>query len=420
MSDAVPLAEAVQRFLTDPAARVDAAALYRRLHAEAPILDLSPRLAVAASHDAVTAVLGDDRFVTSPDAVWPGLRLSPSALIDGYLRAMLPMRAPADHERLRRLVVHAFTWRVIQRLRPRMEAIVDALLEPVLAQGRMDMVADLAHPLPLLVSAAMLDLPPDDRPRLLGWADVVTRQIMAFDQPAEEVARAEAAVGQFAEYVRDVCAARRRAPIAGDLLSALAAGAGDGDVLDAQELIAVCMNLIIAGHETSTGMIANSILTLLRCPGALERLRAEPGLLGPALDECLRLEPPVAATARVAADAVEVLGCPIRRGQTVLVLLGAAGRDPRRHPEPDRFAPGPQRAPHVAFGHGAHYCLGHALARVQGQIVLERFLRLAEPRLAVAAADIAWSPTLAFHTPRTLPITFRPAPRVPLPAPPGT
>jgi len=410
MAEPEPLLAACERFLTDPAARADAAAFYRRLHAEAPVLRTAAGLWLVAEYEGVVALFGDDRFRATPPET-PGA-LSRSAYLERYLRAMLPLRAPADHERVRRRLSRAFTWRMVQRLRPRIEAIVDRLLDRVVEAGRMDVVADLAHPLPVSVSCAMLGVPEGDHAQLIAWTDALTRHVMRFDHTDEVVRRDEAALRDFVAYVGALCAARRAAPVPDDLISALVAPPdGDGDRLDETDLTAICMNLLIAGHETATCMVGNTVLTLLRHPEALARVAADPGLVNAALDECLRLESPVRLSARTAAEDLALRGHPVRRGDTLLGLFAAANRDPARYPEPDRFDLAPGRPQHLAFGWGSHFCLGHALARAEGQVVLERFLaRLAEPSLAVAPDELTWETSFAFHGVERLPIAFTPAP----------
>ncbi len=334
------------RFLASADERRDAAPLYRRLLAETAPLAVEDRSWLVSRYDDVTALLGDDRWTVELDAAEPFLPAGQPAGLDAGAAA---------------------------QLRPQVEAAVDELLEPALARGSLDVVADLARPLPVLVSCAMLAVPPADRHLLLEWA---TR------------------LGD-----------GRRGLTRGGLLDHLFAAADGGRLRD-EELVAFAVLLLLNGLETTTNALGNAVWTLLATPGALTWLDANPGGAGAAFDECLRLAGPVRLAARRVREAVPVAGRRMERGDTVVLLLAAANRDPSRFPEPDAFRPGrPGR--HLAFGHGPHLCPGAALARQQGEVVLDRLFRRHRVETSLSEADAPWKPSLPLLGLSALPVRFR-------------
>ncbi|MEX2238657.1 MAG: cytochrome P450 [Dehalococcoidia bacterium] len=292
---------------------------------------------------------------------------------------------PPDHTRLRTLVSKAFTPRRIEEMRPRIQAVVDSLLDDVAASGRMDVIRDLAVPLPVIVIAEMLGVDPADRGKFKVWSDDLVSTLADFGSDPAAQERANAAVLELADYFRAVIAARRLEP-RDDLISAMIAAEEQGDVLSENEMLGTCVLLLVAGNETTTNLIGNGLLSLLQHPAELERLKSQPGLIESATEEMLRYEFPVQSTVRIPIEDVEVGGKKLRKGQIVMVAVGAANRDPEQFPEPDRFdiMRSPNR--HVAFGQGIHFCIGAQLARAEGQTafstVLQRFpeLRMIHPK----------------------------------------
>ena len=280
---------------------------------------------------------------------------------------------PPDHTRIRQLVGKAFTPRAVEAMRPHIQEIVDGLLDAAAGKGEMDVIADLALPLPVTVISEMLGVPVEDQARLQQWTDIAVRLIDPSDDVAI-LAEAANALGGYNEYFGGLIGERRQQPRE-DLLSALVQAEEEGDRLSEQELLAMMALLYVAGHETTVNLIGNGMLALFRHPGELDRLRRDPSLLPSAVEEMLRYDSPVQLTARTATADVELDGLRIAKGQEAGVLLGAANRDPAQFPDPDRFDVGRQDNRHVAFGGGIHHCLGAPLARAEAQIAIGSLLR---------------------------------------------
>ncbi|MFI6537453.1 cytochrome P450 [Nonomuraea sp. NPDC050547] len=325
---------------------------------------------VATSHEHVSAMLRDPRF--GHGHVPPGTD-DPDRPQVSFLRL-----DPPDHTRLRALVSRAFTPRMLERLRPRIEAITAELLGAMGEEA--DLVAEFAYPLPVLVITEMLGVPPEDYERFRGWSETLARSLDPM-LPSGQADTTERAGLEFRAYFRELLAERRVRP-GEDLLSALT----QVQELTEAELLATCVLLLVAGHETTVNLIANGVLNLAR-HGMLHRAADDPQ---PVVEEVLRYDPPVQLTARTALREAELGGTAVPAGTPVMALVGAANRDPAVFPDPDRFDPGrfdpgrfdPGRAPerHLAFGLGIHFCLGATLARMEGEIAL-RALAEAAPEL---------------------------------------
>jgi cytochrome P450 len=294
-------------------------------------------------------------------------------------RSMLVLDPP-DHTRLRTLVTKAFTPRMVEDLRPRVEALVTEALDRAERQGGLELIEELASPLPVSVIATLVGVPPAEWRRFRE----LSRALMVDADPlvllhAERVRGVVAARETLAAYLRGVIAERRRSPRP-DLVSALIAVEEAGEALGEADLIVMLNLLLISGHETSSNLIGNGIMALLRHPEQLDRLRARPELIESAVEELLRWDSPVQLTARIARQDFELAGRQVRRGEMALALIGAANRDPACFPDPDRLDITRSPNPHLAFGRGIHSCLGAQLARMQGQVVIgalvQRFPRL--------------------------------------------
>jgi cytochrome P450 len=284
---------------------------------------------------------------------------------------------PPDHDRLRRLVSKAFTPKMVESLRPEVERLVTEALDAVVARGtgEMDLIADLAFPLPFTVISEMLGMPTGRRDELRSWSHAVVKTldpILTLDEARAAVEASDAMV----EYVLEVIAMKRRDP-GDDLLSAMIAAEEDGDMLDEQELLDQVMLLYIAGHETTVNLIGNGTLALLRHPDELDRLRAGPDLDQNAVEELLRFDSPVQFSRRIAVRDFELHGRTIEAGSFVLTCLGAANHDPQRWgdtaDELDLGRAG--AAQHVSFGSGVHHCLGASLARVEARVAFAALAR---------------------------------------------
>jgi cytochrome P450 len=272
----------------------------------------------------------------------------------------------------------------------------------------MDVIADFAQPLPVLVICALLGVPATDRGTFVGWSVALAESLDALTTHAQDVVRrGNAATADLSAYLRDLVRARRRAP-GDDLLSALIAARDGADRLTEDELLATCTFLFFAGHETTVNLIGNGMLALLRHPHELRRLLDQAWHMPNAVEELLRFDPPVQRTARTAEQDVCVGGSWIQHGQRVMLLLGAANRDPCRFADPDTLDICRTNAgQHVSFGGGIHYCVGAPLARLEAQIAIGTLLRAA-PRLQFDEAEVQWRPTFLLHGLSSLPVTVSP------------
>jgi cytochrome P450 len=309
---------------------------------------------------------------------------------------------PPDHERLRRLVNKAFTARHVERLRPRIMSITAELLDAMSAQREVDLLASFAFPLPITVICELLGIPVADRDDFRRWSATIVSNTATV-----ELFQADATA--MISYFMALLAAKRQQP-ADDLLSALISARDSGDRLGENELLSMMFLLLVAGHETTVNLIASGMLVLLLNPGELGRLRADPSLLGGAVEELLRSVSPVNhATFRFAAEPVEIGGAHIGAGEPVVIALSSANRDPSRYADPDRLDLGRDSSGHLAFGHGIHYCLGAPLARLEAEIAFGALLqRFGSIRLAVPAESLRWRPSTLIHGLETLPVRLLP------------
>jgi pimeloyl-[acyl-carrier protein] synthase len=387
----------------DPEFIADPYPIYHALRAEDPV-HLSPLgFWVLTRYEDVVATLRDPRFAKEALAAFVAARFG--VAMPGVGLSMLD-RDPPDHTRLRGLVSKAFTPRVVEGLRPHIQEIVDDLLDRVEGAGAMDLIEDFAYPLPVIVICEMLGVPVADRERFKGWGLDIARGLDAIWLPAEsEVARQSMASRHaLTGYFRELIAERRAAPRA-DLLSALIAAEETGDRLSEEELLATCILLLVAGHETTVNLIGNGTLALLRHPAELRRLREDPGLVAGAVEELLRYDGPVQRTARIPSEDVVIGGRAIGKGELVMPFIGAADRDPAQFREPDRLDITRADNRHIAFGWGIHFCLGAPLARLEGQIAFQTlFPRL--PKLALATDRPPYRQSLTLRGLSALPVSF--------------
>jgi pimeloyl-[acyl-carrier protein] synthase len=315
-------------------------------------------------------------------------------------------RDPPDHTRLRGLVSKAFTPRVVEGLRPRIQQIVDGLIDRVAARRSMDLIEEFAYPIPVVVICEMLGVPVEDHERFKGWSLDIARGLdLIWLGPDSEVGRRSVAARQaLADYFRGLIAQRRAAP-RNDLLSGLIAAEEAGDKLNETELLATCILLLIAGHETTVNLIGNGTLALLRHHDQFERLRREPALIGTAVEELLRYDGPVQRTARIPSDDIDIGGQTIAKGEMVMPFIGAADRDPAQFPDPDRLDIGRAENRHIAFGWGIHFCLGAPLARIEGQIAIGTLARRL-PKLALGTDQPEYRQSLTLRGLKALPVSF--------------
>src|SRR5919112_1430308 len=387
---------------------------YARLRAEAPVWRTTlPDRRVAwlvTRYDDVARVLKDDTFAKDKlNAMDPEQRAK-TPWVPGFLkpleRNMLDLDDP-DHARLRALVSKAFTPRLIERLRGRIEVLCEDLLNAMERKGerrgQIELSGDYALPLPATVIAELLGVPAEDKATSHRWSNGLVRVSSKRDMRGPPPAALS-----FVRYLRKLIERRRTDP-GDDLITALIRAEEAGDKLTNDELLAMSFLLLVAGHETTVNLIASGKLALLEHPKQMKRLRREPSLIKPAVEELLRYTSPVEmATERYAREDVEIEGTTIPRGELVLGVLGSANRDERHFEDPDvlNLARDPNR--HLAFGRGGvHHCLGAPLARMEGQIAISAFLRhFSEARLAVAPESLRWRRGLFLRGLKRLPLVL--------------
>ncbi|HZR80975.1 MAG TPA: cytochrome P450 [Candidatus Binatia bacterium] len=389
----------------DPATRDDPFPWYARGRADHPV-HRHPALPIVSMfrYDDVLAILRDAAGWSSDIPLPPGIELPPD-----FAPSML-ITDPPEHGRLRGLVNQAFTPRMVARLEDRIRAVADELLDDALERGRVDLIESFTHPLPVIVIAEMIGVPVGDREDFKRWSDELVEDlgtgILAFSP--DQLDRQARIRGEMARYFEPLIAARRADPRE-DLLSGLVAAELEGSRLSFNEMISMLVLLLVAGNETTTNLIGNAALALLREGGQLARLRADRGLLASAVDEVLRWDSPVQATVRRATRRAEIRGHTVAEGELALVWIGSANRDEEIFPDPDRFdvARDPNR--HIAFGFGTHYCLGANLARLEARIALDALLGRTRSFERVAGEPVARTESFILRGVRKLPVELLPA-----------
>jgi cytochrome P450 len=325
--------------------------------------------------------------------------LSPIAQV--MVRQMLFLDPP-DHTRVRTLAARAFTPRRVEVLRGHIREITNQLLDAVEAKGRMEVIGDLGAPLPAIVTTEMLGVPSRDWKKLRRWSTDFAEMLGNFQHNPGRAARVLQSLQEMTAYFQDAVRQQAEEPSEG-LVNALAHAEVNGDRFSEEEVVANLIVTMVGGLETTTNLIGNGLLSLLRHPEQLERLRGDPELIPSAVEELLRYESPSQHTARLAPEDVELGGRQIRRRQAVIAVMGAANRDPERFPEPDRLDLGRQDNRHLAFGWAGHFCFGAPLARIEGQIafgaLLSRF-----PELQLVPEPLAWRENLGLRGLKALPV----------------
>ncbi|WP_328601397.1 cytochrome P450 [Nocardia terrae] len=400
--------------LLDPANRADPYPIYDRMLAHGPVrLNGGPVVVLTSHRDCATVLrhpgaVVDRRHAAIPLGPTPtydlaGERARELAGVTSFL-----FRDAPDHTRLRRLVAKAFTPAVVRGMAPRITAIAEAALDRAAERGRLDIVADLAYPLPITVICELLGVPLEDEPRLREWSTMLARTLDPVSGAATErrpdpgeLVRAN---NELHDYFEQLIRVRRARPGA-DLLTALLAAEESGDALSHEEVIATCGLLLTAGHETTVNLISNAVLALLRHPAHLDTLHTAPEFAGPVVEETLRYDPPVQLVPRVASTPIPLPGIDIAPGDFVVMLIAAANHDPAVFPDPSRFDP-TRESRHLAFGLGLHFCLGAPLARLEADIALTRFARrVIAPRLDCAQPPYREHVTL--RGPASIPLSYR-------------
>jgi cytochrome P450 len=312
-----------------------------------------------------------------------------------YGTKVLSMTDPPEHTRLRRLVVRSFTPRVLEALRPSIEQLVDELLAAAERHPRMDAIGQFAYPLPAIVIAKLLGAPEDAREQFMQWSKTIV-DFVGTGHPSEERARNnERTLAEFRAFLEPLIRDRRRHPQE-DLMSILASS-DEGERLSDDEIVSTCIVLLFAGHETTANLIGNGLLALLKHPEQLALLRAEPERMPAAVEELLRYDSPVQRNRRLAMEGMTFGGKQIARGDSVLVFMGSANRDPAKFADPDALDISRSPNPHMAFGHGIHFCAGAALTRLEAPIALRALLdRFPDIRLAADFTE-RWHRNITFR-----------------------
>jgi cytochrome P450 len=312
---------------------------------------------------------------------------------------------PPKHTRLRGLMSKAFTPREVERLRPRVQDIVGALIDRVQDRGRMDVIRDFAYPLPVTVIAEMIGVPREDRERLKTWSDELATFIGSAVATPDKYARAGHAMAEMSAYFRRMVAVRRADP-RDDIMCGLIGAEDRRDVLSEDELVSTCILLLFAGHETTTNLIGNGVLALLRNPDQARAWREDPSLTESAVEELLRYDGPGQGMVRVAVEDLEVGGKRIKRGDRIFMMINAANRDPRAFRDPDRLDLRRDNNRHLTFGYGIHFCVGASLARLEAQIAIPALLRRLSD-LELLTDRLEWIDSLVFRGVKSLPVSFR-------------
>jgi pimeloyl-[acyl-carrier protein] synthase len=384
--------------------------LYHRLRSEDPVhWDPFLHAWVVTSYADVVRVFqhfSADRTPTPEQLKALGLSaLTPLAEV--MVRQMLFLDPPA-HGRVRGLASRAFTARRVERLRAHIQEITDSLLDAVQGRGRMDIIADLAYPLPAIVTAEMLGVPTSDWRLLTAWSADFAQVLGNFQHNPDRAPRVIRSLEEMCAYFRAAIREQRVHPRDG-LIHAYLTAEIDGDRFREEEVVANTIVTMVGGQETTTNLIGNGVLSLLRNPDELERLKGNFSLIPSAVEELLRYESPSQQTARLAPDDVVLGGKLIQKRQAVIAVMGAANRDPARFPNPDQMDICRQDNRHVAFAWASHFCFGASLARIEGQTAFETLLRRM-PDLRLAPAPLTWRENLGLRGLTGLPVTFSSAP----------
>lgn len=392
--------------MLDPEVLASPYPLYHRLRTESPVhWDPLLRVWVVTRYEDVIRVLRDfsaERTPTPAQLTLMGLAaLNPVAKV--MVKQMLFLD-PAAHTRIRSLASAAFTPARVEGLRAHIRDIVRNLLKPVASKGRMNLIADLAEPLPCIVTAEMLGVPVEDYPQLKSWSQDFAEVLGNFQHNPDRVQRILKCTEEMSDYFRRMMHSDKLRPEG--LVNSLKNAEIQGDRLTEEEVIANCIITMVGGQETTTNLLGNGVLALLRNPDQLEKLRANPALVPSAVEELLRFESPTQYTGRIAAQDMEIGGKVIKQKQAVFAVLGAGNRDPERFPNPDKLDLARPDNKHLAFGWGAHFCFGAPLARIEAQMAFEELLKL--QNWALEPEPLTWRTNLALRGLTKLPITFTP------------
>ena len=394
-------------YLLDPEVLANPYPLYHELRSKDPVhWDPFLHAWVVTRYDDVIHVLHHFSAERTP---------TPEQLSDLNLSALNPIAAvmvrqmlfldPPAHTRLRALASAAFTPRRVEQLRSHIRDVMDNLLDGVVEAGYMDVISDFASPAPAIVTAEMLGVPAEDHAQLKEWSQDFAEMLGNFQHNPDRFPRVLRSVEHLCDYFRKAMQEQKTHPRTG-LIQAFMSAEVEGARFSEEEIVANLIVTMVGGQETTTNLIGNGVLTLLRHPGELERLRADPSLIPSAVEELLRYESPSQHTARLAPADVELGGKRIRKRDAVIAVMGAGNRDPERFPEPDRLDITRKDNRHLAFGWAAHFCFGAALARLEGQIAFERILARLPHLTLDTRVPLIWRQNLGLRGLTALPVMF--------------
>ncbi len=391
--------------LNNPAILSDPYPLYARLRTEDPV-HWDPFLhawVVTRYADVVTVLQSFSAKCAPAPQRLESMGLSTLDRIGQIMVLQHLFMDPPDHTRLRAVCSQAFTPHRVERLRARIQQIVNSLLEPHLPQGRIELMADLANPLPAIVSAEILGLPPSDHEQLKAWSADFAEVLGNFQHNPDRTPRMLRSLDETTSYFREAIGRERNRPTGGSMISVLVSAEIDGRRLTDEVIIANCILLMVGAQETTPNLIGNGMLTLLRNQGEFERLRSNPSLLPSAVEEMLRFEAPSQHTTRIPQQDVRLGDKNISSGQSVITVMGAANRDPERFPDPDRFDITRNDNKHLAFGAGPHYCFGAPLGRIEANVAFSTLMgRISE--FSLASDRLIWRDNVGLRGLAELPL----------------
>ncbi len=394
--------------LLEPEVLANPYPLYHKLRSEDPVhWDRFLHTWVVTRYPDVLNVLHSfsaDRTPTPEQLTAMGLS-GLNAIAQVMVKQMLFMDAPA-HTRLRGLASVAFTPQRVRVLRGHIQEIADNLLDRVQARGEMDVIADFAAPMPAIVTAEMLGVPTEDHVNLKKWSADFAEMLGNFQHNPDRIPAVLESTNNLTDYFQAAISKAREYPREGLIHSFMTAEI-DGDRLTDEEIVANCIVTMVGGQETTTNLIGNGLLTLMRNSEQLAQLRDDPSVISSAVEELLRYESPSQHTGRIAREDVQIGDKQIRKGQAVMAIMAAANRDPGRFPDPDRLILQCSDNKHLAFGWSSHFCFGAPLARMEGQIAFETILRRL-PHLEVAPGPLTWRNNSGLRGLTALPVTFEP------------
>jgi pimeloyl-[acyl-carrier protein] synthase len=392
--------------LLEPEVLANPYPLYHKLRSEDPVhWDRFLHTWVVTRYPDVLNVLHSfsaDRTPTPEQLTKMGLS-GLNSIAQVMVKQMLFMDAPA-HTRLRGLASVAFTPQRVRMLRGHIQEIADHLLDRVQTRGHMDIIADFAAPMPAIVTAEMLGVPTEDHSDLKKWSADFAEMLGNFQHNPDRIPRVLESTNNLTNYFQDAIDKMREHPREG-LIHSFMTAEMDGDRLSEEEIIANCVVTMVGGQETTTNLIGNGLLTLMRNPKQLAQLRDDPTLIPSAVEELLRFESPSQHTGRIAREDVEIGGKQIRKGHAVMAIMAAANRDPQRFPQPDQLILDRSDNKHLAFGWSSHFCFGAPLARMEGQIAFETILRRL-PKLEIAPGPLTWRTNSGLRGLTALPVIF--------------